>query len=325
MSIELQTILRPIEAEVAELNAYYMQKLHHANLQIDKILTYISSHGGKQLRPAMVFLSAGAAGKINPLTHTAALALELLHVSSLIHDDIVDNGLKRHNKPTVNAIWKNKMAVLLGDYLLSECMTLIVQSDNRKLLSTVSQAARTMINGELIQLAYLQEAVLSKEQYMEIIQQKTASLISACFEMGAASAGAAEEVVQQWKTFGEEVGIIFQIKDDLLDYQKNNKSEKDYYKDIDEHKVTLPFILALEQKSLQEREKWFHLYKNHNGTEEEIQAIIAMVVENKGIVLTETLLEEKTKQALQFVNNQTNSKYKQSLIELIRYVKDRKY
>ena len=321
--MDLQKIFNPIQSEIAELNASFVRKLQHDSSLIDNILSYISSHKGKQLRPAMVFLSAAVNGKINRQTHTAALVLELLHASSLIHDDIVDNGLKRHNKPTVNALWNNKVAVLLGDYLLSECMHLIAQADNQRLLQTVAQTAQAMVSGELLQLAYLQESILSKEQYMEIAQQKTALLIAACCEMGAVSADAEEEIVRQWKNFGKEVGIIFQIKDDLFDYQKNDGFGKDCCKDIHEHKISLPLIFALEQKSPVDREKWFQRYKNHNQTEEEVQAIIDMVVESKGIALTELFLEEKTQQALQFIDKQPDSVYKQSLIALIRYVKDR--
>ena len=323
MQIDLAAIFKPIETEIAQMNAYFERELQADNLPIGSLLSYISAHKGKQLRPAMVFLSAAVNGEINQQTHTAALVLELLHSSSLIHDDIVDNGLKRHNKPTVNALWNNKVAVLLGDYLLCECLNLIASANNQRLLQTMVQTSQAMVSGELLQLAYLQENILSKEQYMRIVQQKTASLIAACFEMGAVSTGAEEEKVQAWKNFGEDVGIIFQIKDDLFDYQKNTNFEKDVYKDIDEHKISLPFILALEQKSPQEQEKWFQLYKNHSGTEEEIQAIIAMVTQNKGIILTELFLEEKTQYALQFIDKQPDSKYKQSLIALLHYVKDR--
>ena len=322
-NMNLAAILSPIKAEIAQLNANFMQQLHHDNLPIDSILSYISSHKGKQLRPAMVFLSAAINGEINQQTHTAALVLELLHTSSLIHDDIVDNGQKRHNKPTINVLWNNKIAVLLGDYLLSECMNLIAQSNNQRLLHTTARIAQEMVSGELLQLAHLQQNILSKEQYIKVVQQKTASLIAACFEMGAISAKAEEEKVQQWKSFGQEVGIIFQIKDDLFDYQKETSFEKDSYKDILEHKISLPFILALEQKSSPEREKWFQLYKNHSGTEEEIQAIIAMVTENKGIAQSELFLEEKTQQVLQFMDRQIDSEYKQSLIALVHYVKER--
>ena len=325
MNIDLQTIFFPVEAEIARLNAHYERQLHHDNSQINSVLSYVSLHRGKQLRPAMVFLSAGINGGISEQTHTTALVLELLHISSLIHDDIVDNGQKRHNQPTVNALWNNKIAVLLGDYLLSECIHLIAQSGNQRLLHTTVQAAQEMISGELLQLAHLQENMLSKEQYMQVVQQKTASLIAVCFEMGAVSAGAAEERVQEWKSFGREVGTIFQMKDDLFDYQKDTTFEKDCYNDIREHKISLPFMLALEQKPSAEREKWFQLYKNHSGTEEEIQAIIEMVTKNQGIALTELLIEEKLRNALQFIEKQTDSDYKRSLAALVHYVKNRVY
>jgi len=323
MQIDLANLFDTIESEMRQLSAYFGRELRHDSLPIDNLLSYVSSHKGKQLRPAMVFLSAAINGEINQQTHTAALVLELLHSSSLIHDDIVDNGQKRHNKPTVNALWNNKVAVLLGDYLLSESMCLIAQSGNQRLLHTTVRTAQAMVSGELLQLAYLQENILSKEQYMEVVQQKTASLIAACFEMGAVSAGAEEEKVQQWKNFGKEVGVVFQIKDDLFDYQKNDALGKDCYKDIYEHKISLPFILALEEKTLLEQEKWFQFYKKHSGTAEEIQAIIEMVLENKGIACTELLLEEKFQKLRQFMDKQADSTYKQALIALIHYVKDR--
>ena len=323
MHIDLATIFDPIKSEMMELNAYFARKLHYDSLPIDNLFSHIFSHKGKQLRPAMVLLSAAINGEISRQTHTAALVLELLHASSLIHDDIVDNGQKRHDKPTVNALWNNKVAVLFGDYLLSECIQLIAQSGNQHLLRTVVQTAQAMVSGELLQLAYLQENILPKEQYMNVIQHKTASLIAACFEMGAVSAGAEEEKVQQWKNFGQEVGIIFQIKDDLFDYQKNANFGKDCYKDIYEHKISLPFIFALEQKSVSEQEKWFQLYKNHSGSIEEIQTIIDMVVENEGIALTEQFLDTKFQQIQQFLDEQPDSPYRQSLTALIRYVKDR--
>jgi octaprenyl-diphosphate synthase len=316
-------IFTPIESELAQLNAHYEKQLHHDNSQINSILSYISARRGKQLRPAMVFLSAAVNGGINQETHTAARVLEMLHISSLIHDDIVDNGQKRHNQPTVNALWNNKIAVLLGDYLLSECISLIAQSFNQRLLQTTVQAAQEMISGELLQLAHLQENMLSQEQYINVVEYKTASLIAACFEMGAVSAGAQEEQVQEWKAFGKEVGIIFQIKDDLFDYQKDKSFEKDCYNDIYEHKISLPFILALEQKPLAEREKWFQHYKNHHGKEEEIQEIIEMVIDNEGINRSELLIEEKVRHVLQFLEKQPDNDYKQSLIALVHYVKNR--
>jgi octaprenyl-diphosphate synthase len=325
MQIDIATIFNPIESEMTQLNAYFLQQLHHRSLQIDNLLSYVSSHKGKRLRPAMVFLSAAINGQINHQTHAAARVLELLHFSSLIHDDIVDNGQKRHNKPTVNAQWNNRVAVLLGDYLLSESVHLIAQSGSQRLLNIVAHTTKAMVSGELLQLAYLQEHILSKEQYMAVIQQKTASLIAACFEMGAASAGADEATVQQWRDFGMETGIIFQIKDDLFDYQKNDVLGKDAYKDIQEHKISLPFIFALEQTPADKRQEWFQRYKNHSGTEEEIQAIIDMVIENRGIALTEQFLEDKFQQIRQFIDKQPDSIYKQSLLSLICYVKDRRY
>jgi len=273
----------------------------------------------------MVFLSAGIAGEINSLTQMTAFGLELLHYSSLLHDDVVDNGYKRHNQPTLNAVWDNKIAVLAGDYLLSEGMNIVAEANHQKLLSKMLAITKIMAYGELLQLNRSNDISTSQQEYMEIIYCKTASLISACFEMGTASCISDEKVIRQWKKFGEEVGIIFQLKDDLLDYQSDDISPKDAHKDIKEHKITLPFILALQQTPAAERQQLLDLYKNHSGNNSEIQKIIHIVTERGGINLTENLMDEKTNHCLDFVNKQENSDYKQSLSLLIQFIRNRKF
>jgi len=307
-----------------ELSEYYKTILHHNDLTISNILSGINLVEGKRLRPAMVFLSAGIAGKINTLTQFTAFGMELLHYASLLHDDVIDNGYKRHNQPTLNALWNNKIAVLAGDYLLSECMNVIAQANHQQLLSKLITVIKTMTYGELLQLSKSDNA-FDENKYMEIIHYKTASLISACFEMGVASSVSDKQIINQWKKFGEEVGIIFQLKDDLLDYQHNELSPKDTHKDIKEHKVTLPFIIALQRTSESERQQLLDLYKNHTGKPTEIQEIIRTVTEHGGINYTESLIETKTNQCLDFVHQQKDSDYKKSLLLLIQFIQNRNF
>jgi len=321
----LQQIFTPIQKGIDELSDYCRTILRHTNPNVDVILSGINLSEGKKLRPAMVFLSAGIAGEINSLTQMTAFGLELLHYSSLLHDDVVDNGYKRHNQPTLNAVWDNKIAVLAGDYLLSEGMNIVAEANHQKLLSKMLAITKIMAYGELLQLNRSNDISTSQQEYMEIIYCKTASLISACFEMGTASCISDEKVIRQWKKFGEEVGIIFQLKDDLLDYQSDDISPKDAHKDIKEHKITLPFILALQQTPEAERQQLLDLYKNHSGDSSEIQKIIHIVTERGGINLTENLMDEKTNHCLDFVNKQENSDYKQSLLLLIQFIRNRKF
>ena len=323
--ITLQQIFAPIQKKMDELKDFCKTILHHTNPTVDAILSGINLSEGKKLRPAMVFLSAGMAGEINQITQITAFGLELLHYSSLLHDDVVDNGYKRHNQPTLNAVWNNKIAVLAGDYLLSEGMGIIAKGNHHKLLSKLISITKTMTYGELLQLNKSDNILISEQEYMEIIYCKTASLISACFEMGTASCTSDKKIISQLKKFGEEVGIIFQLKDDLLDYQSDNSSQKDAHKDIKEHKITLPFIVALQQTPESERQQLLDLYNNHSGNSSDIQTIIRLVIERGGINYTENLMNKKTNQCLDFVNQQQDSDYKQSLSLLIQFIRDRKF
>jgi octaprenyl-diphosphate synthase len=321
----LQQIFTPIRKEIDSLNEYYKSMLCHNDPNIRHILSGTNLFEGKKLRPAMVFLSAGIAGHINDLTKISAFGLEMLHYASLLHDDVVDNGFKRHNQPTMNALWNNKIAVLTGDYLLSESMNVIAQANHTKLLSKLISITNTMAYGELLQLSKSSNAFVEENEYIEIIKCKTASLISACFEMGIASCVSNEDAINSWKTFGEEAGIIFQLKDDLLDYQSDDISPKDAHKDIKEHKITLPFIIALQRISESEKRQLLDLYKNHNGNTSDIQTIIQTVTEYKGIEYTELLMDKKTEYCLDFVYQQKDSDYKQALLMLIQFIRDRKF
>ena len=319
----LEQIFYPIKKEMGALNEHYKKILQDNAPTINNILSSVHFSEGKRLRPAMVFLSAGIAGKINHLTQITAFGLELLHYSSLLHDDVIDNGIKRHNQPTVNTLWDNKIAVLAGDYLLSECMNLIAQANYQKLLFKLPIITKTMAYGELLQLSKSENVLINETEYMEIIHCKTANLISACFEMGVASCTSDEVAINQWKKFGEEVGIIFQLKDDLLDYQINDISPKDAHKDILEHKITLPLIAALQKMSEPKRQQLLDLYRNHSGNSSEIQDIIHFVNEHGGIAYTESLIDKKTNLCLDFVNRQEDSDYRRALLLLVKFIQGR--
>jgi len=321
----LQQIFAPIQSEINKFNHSLDTIIHHNDSIIDELLSGISLYKGKQLRPAIVFLSAAITGNITPQTHTTALVFELLHYSSLIHDDVIDNGQKRHNQPTLNAIKGSKAAVLTGDYLLSKCMTLIAQSKNIPLLEKASEVAQTMTTGELLQLIKPNIHFLSEEQYLQIVDCKTASLISACFEMGAASSQDNTDINKQWGNFGRELGIIFQLKDDLLDFRQNSISQKDVCKDIYEHKMTLPIIVALQQAPSQEQKTLLDLYENHQGKQEEIALLIEKVVLHGGISYTEKIIETKSETCTAFVQAQKDSVYKDALLALIQFIKEREF
>ena len=321
----LQQIFAPIKSEINRFNHSFGEIIHHEHFAIDEILLIISRYKGKQLRPAMVFLSAAIAGKITPLTNTTALVFELLHYSSLIHDDVIDNGQKRHNHPTLNATMGSKTAVLAGDFLLSKCMMLIAQSQNILLLEKISQTAQIMTTGELLQLVEPADTLISEENYLQIVDCKTASLISACFEMGVLSSQTDTKASKQWGEFGRELGIIFQLKDDLLDYLSGDFSQKDAHKDIHEHKFTLPVIAAIRQAPSNEQKPFFDLYKSHQGMSDEIQYLIEKVISYGGIAYTEKMIEAKFENCIAFVKAQKDSMYKDALQALVQFSRERKF
>lgn len=321
----LQQIFAPIEQEINTFNHSLDKIIHHGEFVIDELLLDISLYKGKQLRPAMVFLSAAITGNINSLTHTTALVFELLHYSSLIHDDVIDNGQKRHNQPTLNVTKGTKTAVLTGDYLLSKSMALIAQEKNIPLLEKSALVAQAMTIGELLQLVEPAKDILSEKQYLQIVDCKTASLISACFEMGVFSLPNNKDICKQWSDFGRELGIIFQLKDDLLDYRHADFSQKDAYKDIHEHKITLPVIIALQHAPACEQKTILDLYKSHHGKPEEVEWLIEKITQYGGISYTEQMIAIKSENCTAFANFQKDSVYKESLLALIQFIRERKF
>ncbi|MFP4092422.1 MAG: polyprenyl synthetase family protein, partial [Cyclobacteriaceae bacterium] len=282
MKSAIQEIQAPIAQEMGIFEKKFRDFMKSRVLLLDKIMNFIVSRKGKQLRPMFVFLSAGVSGGINESTHRGAALIELLHTATLVHDDVVDDSSYRRGFFSINALWKNKIAVLVGDYLLSRGLLLSIEHKDFRLLEIVSNAVREMSEGELLQIEKARRLDITEEIYYEIIRQKTASLISSCCGVGASSAGASPETVQQMLSFGEKVGIAFQIKDDLFDYG-TAEIGKPVGIDIKEKKMTLPLIYALQQASWLDKRRIINIVKNQSDKNSKVQEVIDFVKQSGGI------------------------------------------
>lgn len=322
---KLEQIKAPVKEQIAEFEKVFKKSMKSNVPLLDKVTRYILKRKGKQMRPIMVFLSAGLQGKgtLNHSTHLAASLIELLHTATLIHDDVVDDSYTRRGFFSLNALWKNKISVLVGDYLLSRGLLLAVDNQEYELLRIVSHATREMSEGELLQIEKARKLDIKEEVYFEVIRKKTASLIASCCAAGACSAGADTQEIEKMRTFGEYVGIAFQIKDDLFDYQKSNKTGKPTGIDIKEKKMTLPLIYTLNQVSSSERRKMIRAVKHHNKNPEKVQAIIKRVVESGGMDYATKVMIDFRDRALAMLNDYPESEYKDSLRELVIYTTER--
>ena len=242
--LKLDEIKKPIEKEIEAFEEKFKTSMKSSVPLLDRITHYIVKRKGKQMRPMFVFFAANVSGGITESTHRGAALVELLHTATLVHDDVVDNSFERRGFFSINALWKNKIAVLVGDYLLAKGLQLSVDNNEFRLLKIVSDAVQQMSEGELLQIEKVRRMDISESVYYEVIRQKTASLIASCCAAGAASAGAPEETIKLMHSFGENVGIAFQIKDDLFDFGVDDVGKPKGI-DIKEKKVTLPLIYAL--------------------------------------------------------------------------------
>jgi octaprenyl-diphosphate synthase len=255
-TISLREIKSPISGHLEVFEKTFRKSMKSSIPLLDIITRYIIRRKGKQMRPLFVFLSAGTCGQINTRTQRAGAMIELLHTATLVHDDVVDDSHKRRGFFSINALWKNKIAVLVGDYLLSRGLLLSLDNDDFDLLKIVSEATREMSEGELLQIEKARRLDITEDIYFEVIRKKTASLIAACCKAGAASAGADKDALQRMHTFGEYTGIAFQIKDDLFDYQENGQETgKPVAIDIREKKMTLPLIYTLSNSGFFEKRR----------------------------------------------------------------------
>ena len=287
---------------------------------LDKIMHYIIKRKGKQMRPMFVFLCAKIFNNTQESTYTAASLIELLHTATLVHDDVIDEANFRRGVFSINALWKNKVSVLVGDFLLSRGLLLAVEKEEFGLLKIVSKAVKEMSEGELLQIEKTRRLNITEDIYFDIIRKKTAALISACCESGAASSGTSEENINLMKEFGEKVGIAFQIKDDLFDYTQSPLIGKPTGLDIREKKMTLPLIYTLNNISKQEKRFIINTIKNDSKNSKKIERIISLVKETKGLEFAEKKMNDYYNEALGFLEEIKDSEAKKSLIELVKYV-----
>ena len=277
MSNTLSTIKAPISTIMDEFEKKFRSSMKSSVPLLDRITHYIVKRKGKQMRPMFVFLSAGLCGEINERSYRAAALIELLHTATLVHDDVVDDSYERRGFFSINALWKNKIAVLVGDYLLSKGLLLSISNKDFDLLEIVSTAVSVMSEGELMQIEKARRLDISEEIYFEIIRQKTASLIASCCASGAASVYADKDVIERMHKFGELIGIAFQIKDDLFDYGPSGIIGKPTGIDIKESKMTLPLIHVLSKSTYSARKHIVNIVKNHNTDDKKVQEVITFV------------------------------------------------
>ena len=291
---------------------------------LDKITHYIVKRKGKQMRPMFVFLSAKLFGNSNDSTYTAASLIELLHTATLVHDDVVDEAYKRRGFFSINALWKNKIAVLVGDYLLSRGLLLSVEKSEFELLRIVSTSVKLMSEGELLQIEKARKLDITEEVYFDIITKKTATLIASCCATGAQSAKQSEEVVEKMRQFGEAVGICFQIKDDLFDYGSGEDIGKPSGIDIKEKKMTLPLIYALSKASKSDKRRIIKTVKNNNNDDKKVREVINFVLQSGGINYATERMNEYQKKALDLLTEFPENDARNSLRDLVLYTTSRK-
>ena len=291
---------------------------------LDKITSYIVRRKGKQIRPMFVFLTAQACGEVNDSTHRAAALIELLHTATLVHDDVVDDSNERRGFFSVNALWKNKIAVLIGDFLLSKGLLLSLDNDDFHLLKIVSTAVREMSEGELLQIEKARRLDISEEVYFEIITKKTATLIAACCAAGAASVTGDKKIIAAAHEFGTLTGIAFQIKDDLFDFGSGDDIGKPTGIDIKEKKMTLPLIYALNNSSWSEKRRITNIVRNHNEESHEVRKVIDFVIAKGGIRYANQVMNQYRDKALSALQRLPDNESRESLRKLLIYAIERK-
>ncbi len=320
----LTGIKRPVEIEMVEFEKYFSRTMHSEIPLLNIILNYILRRKGKQMRPLLVFLTAALNGEIAESTYIAATCIELLHTASLVHDDVVDDAHERRGSLSINALWNSKIAVLLGDYLLSSGMHICVEKSRYDMLDIISEAVKSMSEGELLQLQKARKLNIKEEDYYKIIISKTAALLSACTACGARSVTENLETIQLMKDFGENIGIAFQIRDDILDYEGTGLTGKAVGNDIKEKKITLPLIHALEQCENSKRRHILNIVKNRKKSRSQINEVISFVSEYGGIDYSELKMNQYRDKALAILDSYNDSGVKESLRQFVQYTTSRK-
>ncbi len=316
----LSAIRQPVEQELAHYKQLFDSALTHDDDYLGHALAYVRQRKGKMMRPLLVLLVAKELGEVSIHSLRSAVTLELLHTASLVHDDVVDESNERRGQQSVNAVYDNKVAVLVGDYLLSTSLLQATQTGNLRVVEIISRLGGTLSEGEVFQLANIRNEQLSEEAYFRIIQSKTAALFAACAELGAISAGGTEEYVARAKKFGEIVGICFQIRDDIFDYFSDSNVGKPTGNDMLEGKLTLPALYAVNHSDSPEARCWAAKVKEGTATAEDIQNLVEFTKQNGGIAYAEQRMEELRQEAHNLLSHWQNKEVKAALAQYIDFV-----
>ena len=313
-------ILKPFKSDIATFQDYFKKSMK-SNLRIvDEVAKYLVRHKGKQLRPMMVIVSARTLSEPSEGSYLAAVVVELLHTATLVHDDVVDDAEIRRGFHTINKIWRNKISILMGDYLLAKSLIIATEIGNLELMNIIANVAKSMSKGELLQIQKSRKLNITEEEYFQLIKDKTASLISACCELGAMTTNANDGQREALKNFGLNLGIAFQIKDDLLDYQSNSGIlGKPTAHDLKDKKITLPLLYAFQKSSLSDRKRVIHQLKN-GVKRKEITQIIDFIKTHDGINRAEQKAEYFKNQAISHLNFLPDTKARNVLTDLAEFV-----
>jgi octaprenyl-diphosphate synthase len=317
---QLDSILKIIEPEMKAFDRHFAEAVQSRAPLLDRVTKYILKRKGKQMRPMLVLLSAKMLGNVQDSTHVGASLIELLHTATLVHDDVVDDAYERRGFFSINALWKNKIAVLVGDFLLSKGLLLSLKNEQYSLLQIVSTAVELMSEGELIQMEKARRMDITEDVYFQIIRAKTASLMAACCAVGAASVGRNNEEIEKMRQFGEYLGMAFQIKDDLLDLDHSDTGKPKYI-DIKERKMTLPLIYALNQSN--QRRKMVSVVKRKGGSSEELLWLVEEMIQQGGIDYARLKMNDYQEKALEILQTFPNNEARKGLEDLTQFVLNR--
>ncbi len=322
----LSLIKHPIEQELNDFNLLFNDSLSHNDGLLEAALSHIRQRGGKRMRPMLVLLMAQNFGRVTNVTQNAAVGLELLHTASLVHDDVVDESAERRGQASVNANYNNKVAVLVGDYVLSTALLRVSITENQRIVQILSELGRTLAAGEILQLSNVQNQLISEDVYYQIINSKTAALFEACAKIGALSASASEQAVLDAAKFGQYIGMIFQIRDDIFDYFDSAQIGKPTGNDMAEGKLTLPVIYALNSTNDDSMMNLARKVKSGTVSPDEISCLVEFTKRNGGIEYAERKMEEIAKDALIFIHRYAKEKaIKDALTAYLEYVIQRNY
>ena len=321
----VEEIKKPIAQEMRLFEEKFYESMRSNVNLLDKVTRFIVTTKGKQMRPMFVFLCAKLVGNVNEKTFRGASMIELIHTATLVHDDVVDESFKRRNFFSINALWKNKIAVLVGDYLLSKAVLLSTDFKDYDLLAVISRTIREMAEGELLQLEKARKLDITEDVYYEIIRQKTATLVAACCEIGVLSNDADEVLAKKMMDFGTLTGMAFQIKDDLFDYLTSNIIGKPVGIDIKEQKMTLPLIYSLKNANENDQKYFFNTIKRYNNDQKRVKELVEFVKNSGGLDYAISVMKDYQQKAKNILNEFPDSEPKKSLLLMLDYVIERKH